>query len=311
MISRDFAQPKKEYLKKNKIALIIISAVVLVGLIVFGIFGLNGNPDFKGCNLVSINIGEDITNKEFDKLSDKIETILAENKLDLYSVQIKGEGINTTLDVKYLGKVSDKKFEAVKVGFVAELDVEVSAISENQWLEKTVSSSDYIYTAVAILLVVLLASLFVLFRHNLSYALSLMGASLMSAIALICVFAIFRFEVNSAFFFAVAIASVYSIFEALILFENMRNVAQNPKYKDDKQNQIVLGVKRSANRMQFTTLGLFAVGLIFVIFGTSISRQVAISLMFSIIAGLSSVLFILPLIYNLTIDKVKIRKIKP
>ena len=70
MLKRDFTKSNKEYFKQNRIALISIALFLVLGIVIFAIFGMNGNFEIKGYNEFSITVGEkqrrnlDLTNKK-------------------------------------------------------------------------------------------------------------------------------------------------------------------------------------------------------------------------------------------------------
>lgn len=310
MLSRDFTQSKMQYVKKNKLPLIIIACVVVIGILVAGIFGFNSNPDFSGGKVVDIHIQQELSSSELDDYTDKLNSILASQDLSLYSVQIKGEGVETYLEVKYQGKTNQTKINNVNKGIVEEFALSLDDISKHQTLSKTVDSTDYIYTIVAGLIILVLASIFVLIRHNIAYAMCLIGSGLFSVIGMLATFAILRLEIGASFMFIVLASMIFTIFEALIWFENMREVRRNKEYKEDLNKQIVLGLKNTTNELQFTSIALFVIGLIMVIFGTNLTRNIALNFMFAVVIALISLMFILPLIYNLTVDKAKFKPFK-
>lgn len=311
MLNRDFSKSKREYLKKNKALLIVLSLFIVVGIVMISVLGFNTNPEFSGGHVVDIKLTQEISDKQLDKYEDKINSILADNNLSLYSVQLKGQGDNTVLEVKYTGKITEDKINKVNAGFVTELDDIVNDF-EHLEFSKVVSSSDYIYAIMTGLIILVLASIFVLIRHNIAYAISMMGASIFSVVGLMCVFGILRLEIGTSFLFILITSLIYTIYESLILFEKMRDVASLPENKNDKSKHIVMGMKNTANRLQYTSLGLFFLGFVFVVFGTTLSRIIALGFMFAIILTLLSISIVLPFIYNLTIEKVtiKTRKVK-
>lgn len=307
MLNRDFSKSKKIYLAKNKWTLIGIGVVLLIGILIAGIFGFNRNPDYVGCNMVNVNIGETVSDSDFDDYNSKLNTVFASNDLNLYSVQLKGEGAETTLEIKYTGKSNDTKIADVNSQIANELKVDISKISAHKKVSATVDSTDYVYAVLAGLLILVFASIFVAIRHNMSYAICTLGAGAFSVLAMLCTYAILRLEIGASFMFVVVASMVFTIFEALIWFENMRDVRKNKEYKDDLNKHLTLGLKNTNKQLQFTSISLFSVGLIFVIFGTKLSRNIALSFMFAIVIALVSLMFVLPFIYNLTVDKVKFR----
>lgn len=310
MLNRNFNESKKTYIAKNKWTLIALGVFVLIGVLVAAIFGFNGNPEFKGCNMVNVNIGTTTSDSQLDDYNSKLDQIFASNDLNLYSVQLKGVGAETTLEIKYTGKKTQSKIDSVNADIVSELEVDASQISEHKKVSATIDSADYIWTIVAGLLILIFASVFVAIRHNLAYAMCTLGAGVYSVLATLSAYAILRLEISASFMFVVIASMTFAIFEALIWFENMRDVRKNKEYKDDFNKQLTLGLKNTNKQLQFTSISLFVVGLVMVIFGTKLSRNIALSFMFAIVAGLLSLMFVLPFIYNLTVDKVKFRPFK-
>lgn len=307
MLNRDFSESKKTYLAKNKWTLIGIGVVLLIGILVASIFGFNRNPDYVGCNMVNVNVGETVSDSKFDDYNSKLNTIFASSDLNLYSVQLKGEGAETTLEIKYTGKANDTKIADLNSEIASQLEVDITKISAHKKVSATVDSTDYVYAVLAGLLILVFASIFVAIRHNMSYAICTLGAGAFSVLAMLCTYAILRLEIGASFMFVVIASMVFTIFEALIWFENMRDVRKNKEYKDDLNKHLTLGLKNTNKQLQFTSISLFSVGLILVIFGTKLSRNIALSFMFAIVIALVSLMFVLPFIYNMTVDKVKFR----
>lgn len=309
MLNRDFSKTKVEYLKKNKIALIIIGCFLLAGILFLSICGMNTSPDFSGCKKFEILVGSEVSNKDLDDYSNKINSALNNNNCELYTLTFKGEGDNSTLEVKYTGKTNQEKIDKINSTIATKLELSVSNISEHEKVSKTVRSTDYIYTALACLLILIFALIFVWARHNLAYGMCLLGTSLFSFVALIFTMSILRIQIGASFFFMVVASILFTSFTSLILFENMREVRKNKDYKNDLSKQLVLGLKNMTKELQFGYIGLFLLGFLFVIFGTQASRLVALVFMFTVLISMMSVVFILPFIYNLIADKAKFKKV--
>lgn len=309
MLNRDFSKTKKEYLLKNKVTLIIIASFLVVGILFLSIWGLNTNPDFSGCNRVEVAIGKEVSDKDMDDYSTKINSVLNRNNCEVYAISLKGEGDSSVVEIKYTGKTSEEKINTINADLASKLEISISNISEHEKVSKTVSAKDYIYTALACILIVLFTMIFVWTRHNLAYAICMLGADAFAFVALILTMAIFRIQISSVFFFVVVATVLFTSFEALILFENMREIRKDKKYKDDLSKQLTLGFRNMARELQFASIGLFTLGFLFVIFGTQASRLVALTFMFGVLISLMTMVFILPLIYNLIADLIKFKKI--
>jgi len=95
------------------------------------------------------------------------------------------------------------------------------------------------------------------------------------------------------------------LFETFGLFEAMREVAVHPDDRKDFNKHLVVGFKKVSPKLQFSAVALFVVGLMFVLFGTTSTRATSINMMFGVLMALLAVTFVVPFVYNLSIDKVK------
>lgn len=310
MLNRDFTKPKRDYILKNKLYLIVALVALIVGAVVIGVFGLNKSVDYTGCYKVIINVGQTINDKTFDKYEDKLNNILNSSDMELYSVQLKGEGMNTSLEVKYIGKISDKKIEKINAGIVTEINVNSTDISEHEFLKKTIHSTDIIFAVVGLLLITVIAVIFAMFRYNIAYAMSMLVASIFSIVGLVICSAVLRLSIEASYLAVIVLTLVYTLFETISLFENMREVSLNADDKKDYAKHIVKGMKKVHSRMQFSAVAIFVVGLALVFFGTNSTRSTAINLMFGVVMALVAVCFVVPFVYNLTIDKLKYNRLE-
>ena len=71
---RDFTKSNKDYLAKNKFALIGVSVFLLLGILFGIIFGFNGNFEIMGCNEFSISATAD--RKSYSNIYNKAEEVI-------------------------------------------------------------------------------------------------------------------------------------------------------------------------------------------------------------------------------------------
>ena len=73
MLRRDFTKSNKEYFRQNRVALISVALFLIIGIIVFTFFGMNGNFEIKGYTEFTVTVGE---SKAEDKLTHQHESTL-------------------------------------------------------------------------------------------------------------------------------------------------------------------------------------------------------------------------------------------
>ena len=197
MINRDFSKSGKQYIKQNKIVLITLAIILLLGIIMLCVFGFKGGPDVKGYNTFSITVGSEYQADKLGDYTDDINLCLSNHDAQLYSVQVAGEGSTTTLVVKYDGKIKNTTLFNAELS--DEMVVSVSNFSEHSKVGASLTSKDYIYAFACGLIIVTLAVIYSACRYNLACAITALGSSIFGVGLLMALTAIFRLTINSSF----------------------------------------------------------------------------------------------------------------
>ena len=107
MLKRDYSKSGIQYVKQNKIPLIIISALLVLGIIIALIFGFEGNFEFKGYNEFSVNAST-LNSSNYSKYSNEISSIVNENCGKFDTISVFDEGDEVKLVVRYSKSVSEE-----------------------------------------------------------------------------------------------------------------------------------------------------------------------------------------------------------
>ena len=97
---RDFTKSNKDYFSKNKITIIGVSLFLVIALIIFAIFGLNGNFEFNGYNEFSIKAGADAT--KYNQIVETTIDVVESYNADYDGYLVYGEGENTEIIMLFL-----------------------------------------------------------------------------------------------------------------------------------------------------------------------------------------------------------------
>ena len=313
MINRDFTKPGKQYIKQNKFVLIALAAVILAGVIMLCVFGgFKGGSDVSGYNTFSVKIGSEYKADKLANYTENINMNLAENKAELLSVQLTGEGDSTTLIVKYSGKAKD--IEKLNQELAADLQLDVTKISQHSSVSASLDNKDYIYAVVAGLVILALAVIYIGIRYNLACAITAMAGSLLSVVLLMALTAIFRFTINSSFLAINIITLVLALVESVMLFDSLEKERAKLIDKNDRSAQVANTLKANSFRQKFTYGALFALALIFIILMPTVIKQASLIMLFAIVVLLFVAVYALPFLWCLTItqvsDKIRMKKEK-
>lgn len=313
MINRDFTKSGKQYIKQNKFVLIALAALMLAGVIMLCVFGgFKGGSDVSGYNTFSVKIGLEYKADKLDNYTEDININLAENKAELISVQLTGEGDSTTLVVKYSGNVAD--ITKLNQELATDLGLDAAKVGPHTFVGSTLASNDYIYTVVAGLVILTLAVIYIGIRYNLACAITAMGCSLLSVALLMALTAIFRFTVNSSFLAINVITLVLTLVESVMLFDSLEKERAKLEDKNDRAAQVSNTLKANSFRQKFTYGALFALALIFIVLMPSTIKQASLIMLFAVVTVLFVTVYALPFLWCLTItqvsDKIRVKKEK-
>ncbi|MBQ8615623.1 MAG: hypothetical protein IJ415_03555 [Clostridia bacterium] len=307
MLKRDFTKSNKEYFKKNKIVLISVAVFLLLGIIIFSIFGMNGNFEINGYNEFSITVGEKATEK-FGTHQQEIGKIVNSFDGKFDNVSIYGEGDNTKYVVRYLKDVNGNEQIEINKLVAEKLGIEVDNISEHMSVGPVVKNTDYIYTAVAILLIVVITTIFAYARYNGASALSVMLACLIGTLAFMSIGAILRLSVGMSYFAMLIILNVLIAYFAINLFETMHKSSW--LMSGDYDNAMQTALKASKFRMSILSVSIMLIGVLFVLLTSSTIKYAALNIMFMAVVLLAVGWYVVPFVWNVFISYCRKREYK-
>ena len=313
MINRDFTKSNKQYIKQNKFVLIGLGVILLLGIIMLCVFGgFKGGTEVSGYNTLSVKMG---TNYDVDKLDDYTDAInknLKDQKAELISIQVTGEGSSTTLVIKFNGEIKDE-FK-LTTGLSSDLLANVSSISEVTTVGPSLTSRDYIYAVAAGLIILTVAIIFIAIRYNLACAVTAFASSLLGVALLLAVTAILRLTINSSFLAINIITELLILGESLMIFDSLEKERAKLKDKNDRAQQLSNTLKANAFRQKFMYGAIFALSLIFVILMPTTIKQAGLIMLFATVITMFVTLYAIPFVWCLTItqvsDKIRVKKEK-
>ncbi len=321
--------------EKWKIWITIPIVIVMLALVAFGIYagvkgdvaqGINVGIDFTGGNIVTIhfkdNLDKDTYNANLAIVNEVLSAHGTESSLD----QQAGEtGIvirypliskdNTENEVSNAAVKADieKIFEGkllLNAEGVPTVDLEYNGPS---------ASATLILTAfLSVLISTILILFYIIIRFkNLFTGLSAVIALIHDVIMVFCMTLIFNIQINSAFIAAIITVIAYSINNTIVLFDRVReNELDHPIGVPMNRNYVVnKSIAQTLSRSMITTITTMAAIVIFAIIGVDAIREFALPVIFGLVAGTFSSVFLAPSLYcqmKAASDRAEIkRKAKP
>ena len=286
-------------IKNRKIFYCISLAIIIAGLITFMVKGLNYGIDFTGGTSIQIKIGKMITVDEAREVMnayDKEASIVhVGNQKDEIIIKSNKDFNNDETDEivnKFVEKfdIKDREFGSEK--FESTMGKEIK--------KKALTSS---------LIVAIGMLIYITWRFEFKFALAAIIALVHDVLIMLSIYAIFRIPANSSFIAAILTILGYSINDTIVIFDRIREETRlNPRAS--VEDSINHSIKKSLKRTINTSLTTLLAVVILYIIGVEDVKVLALPLIFGIISGTYSSLFIAsPLWYALkNRENLKIRK---
>ena len=282
-------EPKKTsiYTKHRYIVFVLVGLIILVGGFFIYKDGLNLGIDFKGGSTITVaskseintnNITKDIKKLDYDM--EKIEQI--DDKTVYVTIS---NVLNAKTTAKTESYFNDRYEATTSVGAVS------NVVKKNLTLN---AIKALIIACVGIII-------YVSIRFKFSYAIGGVVALFHDVMIMFSLFAIFRLEVSSMFIAAVLAIIGYSINDTIVSFDRIR---ENIKKEDSKKMTLKLfheicnrSVQETFSRTIYTTVTTILPVIILLILGSRGIFNFNMAMLFGLIAGTYSSIFIATIIF--------------
>lgn len=308
----------KKVVEKWQYWIAVPLAVILIALIAFGIYagvyknasqGINVGIDFTGGNIVTIqtkHASNDTAN--YNKVLDVVEGVLAEKGAKIsysqsggdtnlsvivrFNLLSKDNEANTNLNNEIMANLQSKLASDIN----ADTDITLEYIGPS-------ASSELILTAfLSVLISTLLILIYIVIRfRNVFTGLSAIIALVHDVIIVFAMTVIFHIQINSSFIAAIITIIAYSINNTIVLFDRVReNYKSVPVGEATNNNMIVnKSIAQTLSRSILTTITTMAAIVVLAIIGVSSIREFALPVLFGLLAGTFSSVFLAPSLYCL------------
>lgn len=286
----------RNYLKASKVYLYTISIIIIVGLIVTCVKGVNLGIDFKGGSSVTLisenKIDEELVNNILDKYKITETTKVNDNE-NYYRLE-------KTLEEKEIKEVKDTLSEL-------NIKTDISVISNVVKKDLTKNAlMSLAFAAIAILI-------YIKIRFTTNYAIGAIISVLSDVLVTISFFTIFRIEINFIFIAGILTIIGYSINDTIVVFDIAREKVSSLKTKTEEnlKNVVKESISFSMKRNILTSITTLTAIITLLALSTTGVKEFNITVLIGLIAGTFSSLFLALYIWlKLEIHNIKHPKIK-
>jgi len=292
-----FHDPKTKIARKGKWYSIAPLFIILVGVIMFAIpgVGFNLGLDFTGGAVV------EASGFSVESLSDtrrEVENFMKQNGITHEISTPKSEnGTILGLSVKYQLK-SDMDMD--KFGEdLRDLIYDTSGITatEAESISAAASGERIMITFISVAVALIAILVYMLFRFRLTSGISAVVGLIHDVLVLVALCIIFRVQINYSFVAALITVVVYSLNNTLVLFDRIRGKEKFNQQKLLTEQIVDASVKETFGRTMGTTITTLVPVLVLCLIGVPLIREFALPILFGLIAGTFSTIFVTTSLY--------------
>ena len=289
-------------------------AILLAGIIVWIACGLNLGLDFTGGSIVKVQIGSQLDEgNAYNTYADKIEDVFAEYGITISQMQKEDSGERASISVRFqdLEGYTAEQMSALVTGDITDsLTTALNAdgsntnfeVFESQRIGATASSNLLSSAILAILISSILILIYIAIRFELLSGIATLVTIVHDVLIVFALVSIFRIEINSTFVAAIITVIGYSINNTIIIFDRVRENMNNEKVASQGSDYVVqVSVKQTLIRSLYTTFTTLLAIAMLAIIGVSSIQIFLLPIIFGLIAGAYSSIFLAPALWAIMI----------
>ncbi len=279
---------KVDFIGKYRFILVFSIIFIVAGIVSLCTAKLNLGIDFKGGSTITLVTDNEI--KEADLEADAKEL---NYKLGDIEYLADGSIVMTIADELSDQSEDNNQKEIAKNYFKEKYDAEASIGVVTNIVKRELVKNAFISLAIAIIGIIIYISI----RFSFSYAVGAIAALIWDVFFIIALFSFLQLEVSSIFIAAILSIIGYSINDTIVTFDRVReNINKEYKgkltKKEDLKEVINLSLRQTLNRSIITTITTLIPVISLVILGSGEIFNFNIALLFGLVSGVYSSIFV-------------------
>ncbi|WEK55386.1 MAG: protein translocase subunit SecF [Candidatus Cohnella colombiensis] len=276
-----FENRKFNFVHSSKKFLIASLLITIIGIVAVAFRGLNYGIDFSAGTSMDIS-----ATKVFSK--EEIEQFITGEQFGDYTLTV-SENRST---IRFKEALTEAQEKQIKSDFATKFDpnasFEVNIVDPE--IAKEQENSALIGMAIACIGIVLYVSV----RFEWRFAISAIISLVYNAFFVIALFSIFQFEVNLPFILAVLTIIGYSINDTVVIFDRIRENLRFTKIKTNADLDALVNKSlwQTLSRSINTVITVLIASICLFIFGSSAIKLFSLAMIFGLISGVYSSIFI-------------------
>ena len=274
---------KVDFMKLRPAALVFSALLVLASIGIFLVSGLNLGIDFKGGILIEARSNGGPAN--VSGLRGGLE------QLDLGDINLQEFGTETDILIRVQRQEGDEKAQIAAIEAITQSLGSDYEVRRTEFVGPTVGAELAEKGMLAVGCALLAIMLYIWFRFEWQFSIAAILALSHDVISTIGLFSLTSFEFNLATVAAILTIAGYSINDTVVVFDRVRENLR--RYKSYEQRDILnKSLNETLSRTVMTSVTTLLALLAIVIFGGAVLRDFALAMMWGVIIGTYSSVFV-------------------
>ena len=272
-----------DFLRLRGVASLFSAAIVTASILLFAIVGLNLGIDFKGGILMEARTSQ--AQADIGELRGELD------QLGLGDISIQGFGLETDVLIRVQRQEGDEKAQIAAIqAITAALGADYE-VRRTEFVGPTVGAELAEKGMLAVLCALLAIMVYIWFRFEWQFSIAAILALAHDVLSTIGLFALTSFEFNLATVAAILTIAGYSINDTVVVFDRVRENLR--RYKSHEQRDILnRSLNETLSRTVMTSVTTLLALLAIVLFGGAVLRDFAIAMMWGVLIGTYSSVFV-------------------
>ena len=300
-----FHSPDFKISRKGKWYAIAPAIIIITGLIIVLTINFNLGIDFTGGQLIEVR-GE-MTTSEAATHRETIQNFMnnVDHPIGRFEVRPARNAQTGGMLIEVFfqnGSVSDAEITNVANQIALGLREIFGtgsgiAVDNMQGVSASATGEHVVTTVIAVGVALIAILIYMLFRFKFTSGVAALVGLVHDVLVMLAVTAIFRVPVNAAFVAALITVVAYSINNTLILFDRIRHLEKNNTLKESPEQITDRAVKETFTRTMLTMVTTLVPIMILLIAGVPLIREFAAPILFGLVAGTFSTIFVATSLY--------------
>lgn len=286
------------FLKHTKFFAVLSGIIIIIGAVLMFTRGFNLSIDYKAGSDITVETNEKVIKSDINKAMKDLDLNLVDYTKGDSEFVINVDNVLNAKKVEEVNKYFENKYSDAKVNIGVVSNVVKKELTKN--------------AIISVLFAILGIIIYMSIRFKFSYAISAVIALIHDVLMIFALFSIFHIEISVMFIAAVLAIIGYSINDTIVSFDRIReNINKDKKYTKDELKEVCnLSIRETFVRTIYTSVTTLLPVLALIFLGSSCILTFNLAMLFGLITGTYSSIYIATVLFILFESKRKEKKKK-